>query len=177
MIKLAISCHLWRIPVSLITRWWFFMSDHGEMLGDHGLLYKGCRFYEEESGCLWFSSWPKRFQSGTKASGLVELIDIAPTLLDLAGLPAPGHMQGRSLAPILSGAGRSASISGSSPVAKATTQSPITIGRENRATERCCAPIATSLSFTTVTIWENCTTWPRMRVNSIIYGTIRGARN
>ncbi len=80
-----------------------FTSDHGEMLGDHGLLYKGCRFYEGGVRVPLIFNWPKRFQARTKATGLVELIDITPTLLDLADLPVPEHMQGRSLTPILFG--------------------------------------------------------------------------
>ncbi len=80
-----------------------FTSDHGEMLGDHGLIYKGCRFYEGAVRVPLVWSWPGHFKPGIKASGLVELIDIAPTLLDLAGLPVPAHMQGRSLSPVLFG--------------------------------------------------------------------------
>ena len=39
-----------------------------------------------------------------RADALVELIDLAPTLLELAGVEAPRRMQGRSLLPILKGA-------------------------------------------------------------------------
>ncbi len=81
-----------------------FMSDHGEMLGDHGLLLKGCRFYEGLVRVPLIISWPERFQSGVISEALVELTDIAPTLLQIAGLPVPEEMQGRSLLPILTGA-------------------------------------------------------------------------
>ena len=79
-----------------------FMSDHGEMLGDHGLLLKGCRFYEGLVRVPLIISWPGKFQGGLRRDALVELTDIAPTLLELAGLPLPDRMQGRSLAPLLS---------------------------------------------------------------------------
>ena len=61
-----------------------FMSDHGEMLGDHGLLLKGCRFYEGLARVPLIISWPGRFLEGARRSALVELLDIAPTLLEMA---------------------------------------------------------------------------------------------
>ena len=80
-----------------------FTSDHGEMLGDHGLTRKGCRFYEGAVRVPLIVSWPGVFQRGVVADALVELTDLAPTLAELAGL-APGWTHGRSLVPILSGA-------------------------------------------------------------------------
>jgi arylsulfatase A-like enzyme len=80
-----------------------FMSDHGEMLGDHGLIQKGCRFYEGLVRVPLIASWPGRFEAGLRSDALVELTDIAPTLLELAGQPVPQRMQGRSLLPILTG--------------------------------------------------------------------------
>ena len=80
-----------------------FTSDHGEMLGDHGLIQKGCRFYEGLVRVPLIVSWPGHFESGLKSDALVELLDKAPTLLELAGLKVPDRMQGRSLLPILQG--------------------------------------------------------------------------
>ena len=80
-----------------------FTSDHGEMLGDHGLVAKGCRFYEGLVRVPLIFSWPGRIQAGLVSDALVELLDIAPTLLDIHDLPAPARMQGRSLLPILRG--------------------------------------------------------------------------
>ena len=80
-----------------------FMSDHGEMLGDHGLTRKGCRFYEGLAHVPLIISSPRRFQQGLRSGALVELIDIVPTLLELAGLDVPVDVQGRSLLPILTG--------------------------------------------------------------------------
>jgi choline-sulfatase len=80
-----------------------FMSDHGELLGDHGLYLKGPHFYDESVRVPLIISWPGRCLSGLCADALVELVDVAPTLLELIGLtPEPG-MQGRSLAPICRG--------------------------------------------------------------------------
>jgi arylsulfatase len=78
-----------------------YMSDHGELLGDHGLILKGCRFFEGLVRVPLIFSWPGRFASGLVSDGLVETVDVAPTLLDAAGLPVPESMQGRSLLPIL----------------------------------------------------------------------------
>ena len=79
------------------------MSDHGETLGDHGLIQKGCRFYEGLVRVPMIWSWPGHFQSGLRSNALVELTDIAPTLLELAGQAPPASMHGRSLLPILTG--------------------------------------------------------------------------
>jgi len=80
-----------------------FTSDHGDMCGDHGMRAKGCRFYEgliRVPLIFWF---PGRFRKGLVSKALVELTDIAPTLLDIVGGSIPSHMQGRSLLTILEG--------------------------------------------------------------------------
>ncbi len=79
-----------------------FSSDHGEMLGDHGLTFKGCRFYEGAVRVPLIISWPKRLREGVVSEGLTELTDLAPTIAELAGLP-PVRTHGNSLVPILSG--------------------------------------------------------------------------
>ena len=80
-----------------------FMSDHGEMLGDHGLSGKGCRFYEALVRVPLVLSQPGVLPQGLESQALVELIDLAPTLLEMAAVSAPERMQGRSLLPLLSG--------------------------------------------------------------------------
>ncbi|MEO1103832.1 MAG: sulfatase-like hydrolase/transferase, partial [Pseudomonadota bacterium] len=80
-----------------------FHSDHGEMLGDHGLLYKGCRFFEGLVHVPMIVSWPGRVLEGRRSDALVELVDIAPTLLEAAGMEVPPAMQGESLWPLLTG--------------------------------------------------------------------------
>ncbi len=82
-----------------------FTSDHGEMAGDHGLTKKGCRFYEGLVRVPLIFSWPGRFKRGLRSEAMVELLDIAPTLLELNGLPVPETMHGKSLLPILTGQG------------------------------------------------------------------------
>lgn len=87
-----------------------FMSDHGEMLGDHGLIYKGCRFFEGLVHVPLVISWPGHFEEGLKSDGLVELVDVAPTLLESAGLDVPAGMQGMSLKPVLDGAANASKL-------------------------------------------------------------------
>ncbi len=80
-----------------------FTSDHGESMGDHGLLTKGCRFMEGMARVPLVICWPGQFAQGLRSDALVQLTDIAPTLLEIAGLEIPERMDGRSLLPILTG--------------------------------------------------------------------------
>ena len=76
-----------------------YMSDHGEMLGDHGLMLKGCRFYEGLVRVPLVVSGPGVTPDG-RSDALVELTDVSRTLLELAGVAAPERMQGQSLVPL-----------------------------------------------------------------------------
>ena len=80
-----------------------FTSDHGEMLGDHGLYLKGPMFYEPAVRVPFILSWPGGIEGGRRSEALVEAVDIAPTLLEVAGLPRAPGMQGHSLWPLLKG--------------------------------------------------------------------------
>ncbi|MDQ3929051.1 MAG: sulfatase-like hydrolase/transferase [Chloroflexota bacterium] len=80
-----------------------FMSDHGEMLGDHGIYLKGPYFYEPAVRVPLIVSWPGTIAAGRRSDALVELVDLAPTLLEASGLPVYAGMQGRSLWPLLTG--------------------------------------------------------------------------
>ncbi len=82
-----------------------FTSDHGETLGDHGLILKGCRFYEGLVRVPLIWSWSGRFLTDLRSDALVELTDIVPTLLDIVGVSAPGYLVGTSLLSILTGEG------------------------------------------------------------------------
>ncbi|MGI9524462.1 MAG: sulfatase family protein, partial [Hyphomicrobiaceae bacterium] len=69
----------------------------------HGLLYKGCRFFEGLVHVPLIFSWPGRVQQNLRSDALVELVDIAPTLLEAAEIAIPASMQGKSLWPLLTG--------------------------------------------------------------------------
>ncbi len=73
----------------------FFMGDNGFMFGEHGLIDKRCA-YEESMRVPLVISVPGLFPAGSKVEGVVANIDIAPTILELAGLKAPAEMDGRS---------------------------------------------------------------------------------
>lgn len=80
-----------------------FTSDHGEMLGDHGLVYKGCRFYEGLVHVPLIFSYPVEIKKGVVADALVEMVDIAQTILDFVDLAPNEAMQGKSLYGLLTG--------------------------------------------------------------------------
>jgi len=79
-----------------------YTSDHGEMAGEHGLWWK-MSLYEGSVGVPLIISWPERFPSGRRVKTPVSLIDVGPTLADLACAdPIPGT-DGGTLVPLLSG--------------------------------------------------------------------------
>ncbi len=81
-----------------------YNSDHGEMLGDHGLTHKGCRFYEGLVHVPLIMSLPGRLARGVRYDGMTELTDIVPTIADLCGLTIPeDELAGHSLLPVLEG--------------------------------------------------------------------------
>ena len=77
-----------------------FTSDHGMFYGERGLC--DCWLLHEESLRVPLLVYdPRTAHSGLTRHEMVLNIDIAPTILDLAGIPAPTTYQGRSLAPLL----------------------------------------------------------------------------
>lgn len=80
------------------------MGDHGAFFGEHGFFGKWLLHEESiRTPCLIHD--PRRGASvgGTRRDEMVLEVDLAPTMLELAGLPVPEAMQGRSLAPLLDG--------------------------------------------------------------------------
>jgi choline-sulfatase len=78
-----------------------FASDHGEMLGDHGLFQKSVP-YEPSIRVPLFVTGPG-IQGEQASDALVELIDLNPTLCEMAGLPPQQHIDGRSIFSLVSG--------------------------------------------------------------------------
>ena len=81
-----------------------FTSDNGYFYGEHGLSVERRLAYEESIRMPLLVRHPKTVKPGTARDELVLNIDIAPTLLELAGVAVPASMQGRSLVPLLKGA-------------------------------------------------------------------------
>ena len=78
-----------------------YMGDNGFSFGEHGLIDKR-HFYEESAKVPLLVRWPEKLIGGQPINKLVQNIDIAPTVLEAAGLKAPNHMQGASILPLLS---------------------------------------------------------------------------
>ncbi len=72
-----------------------FNADHGEFLGRHGLIRKPSLHYDEVLRVPCLLRLPGNEQAGRRVKGLVELVDLHPTLLSLAGLPVNAGVQGR----------------------------------------------------------------------------------
>ncbi|MHC4915467.1 MAG: sulfatase-like hydrolase/transferase [Planctomycetota bacterium] len=87
---------------ALVVHW----SDHGEMLGDHGLLNKGV-FYESALRVPLTVRWPGGGTAGKVCESPVEIIDVFPTLLEAIGAEPSKRCLGRSLVPCLRGPGAS----------------------------------------------------------------------
>jgi len=79
-----------------------YMSDNGYLLGEHGLIDKRV-MYEESIRVPAFFHWGEKIKRGSMCSEFVLNIDIAPTILDIAGVEIPGTMQGESFLPLAMG--------------------------------------------------------------------------
>lgn len=79
-----------------------FLSDNGYYIGEHGLGDKRSA-YEESLRIPFMIRYPALQQGGAGriVNELALNLDLAPTILDLAGLPVPAEMQGRSLKPLI----------------------------------------------------------------------------
>jgi arylsulfatase A-like enzyme len=96
-----------------------FMSDHGDMMGDHWMIKKGPFHFNGLVKIPTIWSFPSRFQKGVKTAALASQIDFVPTLLDLCNVDFPEGeeplhplvtkecehpaLPGKSLAPVLCG--------------------------------------------------------------------------
>ena len=77
-----------------------YTSDQGFYLGEHGWFDK--RFMYEESFSTPLVMWlPKQYKKRGEITQLVQNIDFAPTMLEIAGAPIPSDIQGVSLLPLL----------------------------------------------------------------------------
>ena len=80
-----------------------FWGDHGWHLGDMGIWGKATN-YEIATRVPFIITTPGMNKPGTRSKGIVELLDIFPTLCELTGLPRPTGLEGKSIAPLLKNA-------------------------------------------------------------------------
>ena len=80
-----------------------FTSDEGYFYGEHGLSVERRLAYEESIRIPLFMRWPKLVKAGSAVDQFALNIDIAPTLLEIGGAPAPKELTGHSLVPLLRG--------------------------------------------------------------------------
>ncbi len=80
-----------------------FTSDHGNFIGEHGLILKGPFHYEEMIRIPFIAKWPGHIPRGRTENALISLTDIAPTILAAAGLPYRRGMQGKDLSGLWDG--------------------------------------------------------------------------
>ncbi|MDA0281922.1 MAG: sulfatase-like hydrolase/transferase [Planctomycetota bacterium] len=76
-------------------------GDHGWKLGEHNSWCKQSN-YEIDARVPLIIRAPSASANGRKTEALVELVDVYPTLCELAGLPVSDHLEGRSIVPLLS---------------------------------------------------------------------------
>ena len=78
-------------------------ADHGENLGDHGLIGHGGTLWDSIMHVPLILTYPPRIPAGTMVQGMAESVAIMPTFLDLAGIQIPPgqYLDGRSLLPLI----------------------------------------------------------------------------
>jgi arylsulfatase A-like enzyme len=81
--------------------WIFFTADHGLAVGHHGLVGNQ-NMYEDSVRVPFFVVGP-RVTPGKKVATPIYLQDVMPTVLELAGVPKPNHVQFKSLLPLIRG--------------------------------------------------------------------------
>ncbi len=80
----------------------FYLSDNGHFLGEHQF-YSKMIMYEEAIRIPLLVRFPERAPRGLRCDEMVLNVDLAPTILELAGSPVPREMEGRSFLPLLEG--------------------------------------------------------------------------
>lgn len=79
-----------------------YTTDQGMMLGEHDYMDK--RWMYEESSRMPFVIWAPELVEAGSNDDLIHNVDVAPTILDMAGVDVPASMEGRSFLPMLRGA-------------------------------------------------------------------------
>jgi signal transduction histidine kinase/arylsulfatase A-like enzyme len=77
------------------------MGDHGESFGEHSFWLHGSSLHDPEVHVPLIMRLPGKLPAGKLVDGVVQQIDLMPTILELLGVPVPGKVEGRSLLPLI----------------------------------------------------------------------------
>jgi choline-sulfatase len=91
-----------------------YASDHGEMIGEHGIWEKQ-KFFEESARVPLIIRWPAGLGKGRRVSDVVNTIDLFATLCELTGTQTPSGLDSRSLVPLLGSTSGAAAGSDETP--------------------------------------------------------------
>ena len=100
-------------------------SDHGTELFDHGGKGHRTTLFDEQIMIPLVIRYPHAVEAGVRHAGVTRMIDLGPTLRDLAGLPAASTSMGRSLGPVARG--------GAAPAPEPAVAELMSVGRNLRA--------------------------------------------
>ena len=81
------------------------VSDHGEEFAEHGGFEHGHSLFNELLRVPMIFCLPGTIPKGTRLPQQARLLDVTPTILDIAGIDIPAHLEGASLRPVILGAG------------------------------------------------------------------------
>ncbi len=79
-----------------------YVSDHGEMAGEHGMWRKS-NFFEHSARIPLVMRWPGRLPAGQRVPEVVSLVDLVATMVDAADAYSPVPLSGESLLPLATG--------------------------------------------------------------------------
>ena len=81
--------------MGLYDRTWIVVtSDHGELLGEHGLWWHGLGLFEEEVRCPLVIKWPEGWPPLPDGAAPFRQVDLMPLVLERLGIESPGRMEG-----------------------------------------------------------------------------------
>jgi arylsulfatase len=78
-------------------------GDHGESMTEHGIYWDHCGLYDATVRVPVIMRWPEAIPVGVRVSGLIQQVDLMPTVLEAAGLKPGLPIDGRSLWPVIRG--------------------------------------------------------------------------
>ena len=139
-------------------------SDHGEMLGEHGL-WRKMSFYEQSARVPLQVRWPGRAAAGRHVGECVSLVDVTATMVEAAGAAAAAApMDGHSLSGLLAAARQRGRPADWPAPSGGTRPSPSTPPTAPTGHGRCCGRATGNCASPAVTTWSpSCTTLNRIR--------------